>query len=220
MRTTMIFPMQLKTRIAILIGVIVFLTFAFVSLDRPVEKLESPTTAKVVQSKQTKANDREYTDYVYFDIKHGDLTGRVVFGLYGNLVPKTVKNFVELSKGSKGYGYKNSKFHRIINDFMIQGGDFENSNGTGGKSIYGSKFEDENFEASFEGAGDLAMANSGPNTNGSQFFITTVRTDWLSGHHVLFGKVVEGLDLVMKLQLVDPSKSDVLIVDCGVLNKH
>ncbi|XP_041065576.1 peptidyl-prolyl cis-trans isomerase-like isoform X1 [Carcharodon carcharias] len=159
---------------------------------------------------------------VYFDINIDKKpAGRVVFELRKDVVPKTAENFRQLCLRERGAGYKGSVFHRIIPDFMCQGGDFTNGNGTGGKSIYGSKFEDENFHLKHDGPGILSMANAGPNTNGSQFFICTAATDWLNGKHVVFGKVVEGMNVVKSMEATGSRTGQtnvtVSIADCGEL---
>jgi len=167
---------------------------------------------------------------VFFDVTIGGKpSGRITMELYSDIVPKTAENFRCLCTGEKGKGksgvplhFKGSKFHRFIPNFMCQGGDFTKGNGTGGESIYGEKFADENFKEKHTGPGILSMANAGPNTNGSQFFLCTVKTEWLDGKHVVFGRVVEGMEVVKAMEAqgtqAGKPKTDVTIADSGQLS--
>lgn len=170
-----------------------------------------------------KAGETTVSKKVFFDITiGGEKVGRIVFGLFMETNPKTAENFYQLAVGTPGFGYKGSKFHRVIKDFMIQGGDFTSQDGRGGESIYGKYFDDENFILRHYGAGWLSMANAGTDTNGSQFFITCVETPWLNGSHTVFGKVLSGMDVVRKIEATATNESDkplkdVVIDDCGSL---
>merc|ERR1712154_210677 len=162
---------------------------------------------------------------VFLDVSaNGENVGRITMELRSDVCPKTAENFRCLCTGEKGFGYKNSVFHRIIPGFMCQGGDFTNFNGTGGKSIYGRKFDDENFVLKHDEVGLLSMANAGRNTNGSQFFITTAKTPHLNGKHTVFGKVIDGYQVVKRMEEEGSrngaTRNKVVIADCGELNKE
>ncbi|XP_061957597.1 peptidyl-prolyl cis-trans isomerase CYP21-1-like isoform X2 [Populus nigra] len=176
--------------------------------------------------------DYEITHRVYLDIDiDGQRQGRIVIGLYGEVVPKTAENFRALCTGTKHKGasgkalhYKGIPFHRIISGFMIQGGDVVYGDGRGSDSIYGSVFPDENFKIKHSHAGVVSMVNSGPNSNGSQFFITTIKASWLDGEHVVFGKVIQGMDIVYAIEggagtYSGKPRKKVIIADSGEIPK-
>ena len=148
---------------------------------------------------------------IFFDVNIDGKEKTIIFRLYDEEVPKTCTNFRELARTGK---YNKCKFHRIIKDFMIQGGDFQNGDGTGGESIYGPTFKDENLTLKHEKPGLLSMANSGPDTNGSQFFITTVATPHLDGKHVVFGEVIKGMEVVKEMEALETDDNDSPKVEC------
>jgi len=181
------------------------------------------STGRRNSSSRRRAQETLPLPKVFLDLHaDSDKLGRVIIELRSDVAPKTAENFLSLCKGSKGYGYRGSTFHRIIPNFMLQGGDFTRFDGTGSKSIYGPRFDDETFDLKHTAPGVVSMSNMGPNTNGSQFFITTSKTDWLDGRHVVFGKVVDGTMSVVKAAEAFGTKSGetikkIIITDCGML---
>ncbi|XP_003703212.3 peptidyl-prolyl cis-trans isomerase 6 [Megachile rotundata] len=192
--------------------------------NRKIMKILFATACLVAVAATLENNNLTVTEQVYLDVTIDDRpAGRIVIGLFGDIVPKTVQNFITLSTtGVAGKTYKGSRFHRVIKKFMVQGGDIENDDGTGSISIYGKYFEDENFEIGHNGPMYVSMANAGKDSNGCQFFITTVSTPWLDGKHTVFGKVVDGQDVVFKIEQTRTDADDVpikpvVIYECGYI---
>jgi len=215
---------DLKTLIDALVNNVEGARTFITTYERPVSNRNTNRTTPDSGATETSSNPR-----VFFDIEIGNQpAGRIVMELFADVVPRTAENFRALCTGEMGMGvhgkplhFKGSIFHRIIPDFMCQGGDFTRGNGTGGESIYGEKFNDENFRLKHTEPGILSMANSGKNTNGSQFFITTVKTEWLNNKHVVFGRVVEGMDIVQTMEAQGTKngtpRKRVVIADSGQL---
>lgn len=215
--------MNLKKRLSFLTFISLLTLVSCSQSDNETTSTQSPPEPTPVETEQPAASQPTANPKVFFDIAADDTPlGRVVFELRHDVVPKTAENFRVLCTGEKGFGYKNSIFHRVIPGFMCQGGDFTNFNGTGGMSIYGEKFEDENFTLKHTGPGILSMANAGPGTNGSQFFICTAKTSHLDNRHVVFGSVVEGMDVIKKVESYGSgsgaTSAKIVVTDSGQLN--
>lgn len=196
-----------------------------INIDNFFENLWSVKSLSVLRAESERGKKADGTYDCFFDITINDVpTGRITMNIRADVVPKTAENFRALCTGEEGFGYAGSIFHRIIPNFMCQGGDITHFDGRGGKSIYGRKFPDENFKLKHTGPGILSMANSGRNTNGSQFFICTAQTTWLDGAHVVFGQVVGGYDVVEKMERQGSRRGGVRgvvkIANCGVLEEN
>ncbi len=184
-----------------------------------IKEIPQEMIKKNKQDKPIEIKPKKDSNLVYIEVEiNGVVIGKIIIKLFDKIVPKTSNNFRKLCETKK---YVTSPFHRIIKDFMLQSGDFTNYNGTGGKSIYGKQFEDENFKLNHDRPYLLSMANSGPNTNGSQFFITTTETPHLDGLHVVFGEVIDGFEIVKKLNITKTDSDDkpidnIVISDCGI----
>ena len=216
--------------VAIVIGGGSYLTWKYYFNKPVIDKfIEAPNSKNTIKSENLSKpiNFEDINSQPYFDIKIGDENvGRITFQLFDEEVPKTCRNFRYLSSyglfNKKNPSYENTKFHRIIKDFMLQGGDITRGDGSGGYSIYGEHFDDENFNLTHNQPGMLSMANAGPNTNSSQFFITTKKTPWLDNKHVVFGIITSGFDIVKKIEEIETDEKDrplkeVEIIKCGLL---
>ncbi|GMH23657.1 hypothetical protein Nepgr_025500 [Nepenthes gracilis] len=222
-----------KPRWLIFIFLAAILIFYAFTATQKVRRISlSPRHQLLHQAEEKIEEEPEITHRVFLDIDmDNQRLGRIVIGLFGSVVPKTAENFRALCTGKKGKGasgkplhYKKTPFHRIIPGFMIQGGDIVNGDGKGGESIYGGTFADENFKIKHSHAGVVSMANSGPDSNGSQFFITTVKASWLDGEHVVFGTVVQGMDTVYAIEggagtYSGKPRKKVIIADSGEIPK-
>ena len=186
--------------------------------DNDINTEDAESFFKMTETEHFDQNNEDNNNLVYLDISTNGHRGRIIINLKSSVVPQTCNNFMTLCNKK---AYKNTSFHRVIKDFMVQGGDFTNNDGTGGVSIYGNTFEDENFKLKNK-KGTISMANAGPNTNGSQFFINVIDTPWLDNKHVVFGNVVKGMDLIEWISNQETNENDVpltdvIVEDCGSL---